>query len=206
MTVKRWKRIAPAALLVVPLTFVPGCGVELAVLGAAASAASTGAAVFKRGKLVGAWMGPFDLVVAAGEIAMGDLGYTLLESDGDAGAGDWTIVAVDEDGDKVTINVDRKTQQLTEFEIDVTWFGQEATARLILKRMAVAINLSATQDGTGDVVLPVPSYVPPAPVPAETENESDTEGTGDDSLNDANPQIEESPRDTAKRQPSGTRP
>lgn len=152
--------MAPAALLVVPLSIVPGCGVELAVLGAAAAAASQGAAVYKRGKLVGSWMGPFDLVVAAGEIAMGDLGYTILESSGDAAKGEWTVVGIDEDGDKVTITIDRKTRQLTEFQIDVTWFGQEATARLMLKRMAVAIDLEAYQDGTGDVV---PNYFPPVP-------------------------------------------
>lgn len=154
------KRIAPAILLAAPLTFLPGCGVELAVIGAAASAASTGSAAYKQGKLVAAWMGSFDLVVAAGEIAFGDLGYSIIESYGSAEKGDWKIVAQDEDGDKVTITVDRKTYELTQFQIDVTWFGKEPTARLILKRMAVAINLGASQDGTGDVI---PLYVPPRP-------------------------------------------
>ncbi|MEM9915731.1 MAG: DUF3568 family protein [Planctomycetota bacterium] len=172
MTWKRCKRIAPAAVLAVTLTLVPGCGVELAVIGAAASAASQGAAVYSRGKLIASWMGPFDLVVAAAEIALGDLGYVILESSGDANDGAWTVVGIDEDGDKVTITVDRKTQQLTEFKIDVTWFGQEATARLILKRMAVAIDLKAYQDGTGNIV-PAPAYVPPAP-DAAPESETDT--------------------------------
>lgn len=181
MTWTRLKRMAPAALLVVPLTVVPGCGVELAVLGAAASAASQGAAVYKRGKLVGSWMGPFDLVVAAGEIALGDLGYTILESSGDAAEGEWTVVGVDEDGDKVTITVDRKTRQLTEFQIDVTWFGQEATARLILKRMAVAIDLEAYQDGTGDVI---PSYFPPVP---ELEPEPETSAEDQTATDPADP-------------------
>ncbi len=161
-----WKRTASAALLAAPLALVPGCGVELAVIGAAASAAAQGSAAYKQGKLVAAWMGPFDLVVTAGEIALGDLGYAIVESSGKAANGDWKIVAKDEDGGKVTITVDRKTLQLTQFQIDVTWFGKEPTARLILKRMAVAIDINAAQDGTGDV----PAFIPPPPVdlPAET--------------------------------------
>ena len=173
MTWKGCKRMAPVAVLAVPLTLLPGCGVELAVIGAAASAASQGAAVYSRGKLTASWMGPFDLVVAAAEIALGDLGYVILESSGTASEGAWTVVGIDEDGDKVTVTVDRKTQQLTEFNIDVTWFGQEATARLILKRMAVAIDLEAYQDGTGSIA-PAPAYVPPAP-DAEPESEADNE-------------------------------
>ncbi|WP_221435370.1 DUF3568 family protein [Algisphaera agarilytica] len=157
-----------AAALAVPLTFVPGCGVELAVIGAAASAASQGAAVYKRGKLTGSWMGPFDLVVAAGEIAMGDLGFVITDSNGDVEEGKWKIVAVDEDGEKVTIKIDRKTHRLTEFQIDVTWFGQEATARLILKRMALAIDIETYEDGTGNIIR---AYVPPPEPEASTEPE-----------------------------------
>lgn len=159
------KRVVTAAALTLPLTFVPGCGVELAVIGAAASAASQGAAVYKRGKLTGSWMGPFDLVVAAGEIAMGDLGFVITDSNGDVEEGKWKIVAVDEDGEKVTITVDRKTHRLTEFQIDVTWFGQEATARLILKRMALAIDIESYEDGTGSIIR---AYVPPTePTPSD---------------------------------------
>ncbi|MEO0515020.1 MAG: DUF3568 family protein [Planctomycetota bacterium] len=164
---KFWKRISSIIVLCLSLSLCPGCGVELAVIGAAASAASSGSAAYKQGKLVASWMGPFDVVVAAGEIAFGDLGYAITESSGNALEGDWKIVATDEDGDKVTIKVDRKTQQLTQFQIDVTWFGKEPTARLILKRMAVAINLETHQDGTGDVpgiptIITAPATDPPA--------------------------------------------
>ncbi|MEM6458327.1 MAG: DUF3568 family protein [Planctomycetota bacterium] len=162
MTTRRGRRIARNCLLI-GLAFGPaGCGVELAVIGAAASAASTGSAVFKQGKLDASWMGPFDLVVAAGEAAMGDLGLVITRSDGDASAGRWTITAVDEEKQKITVTVDRQTVALTEFRIDVGWFGSESTARLVLKRMAVAIGLAADQDGSGDVVVPSP---PPAAEP-----------------------------------------
>ncbi|MEM9417839.1 MAG: DUF3568 family protein [Planctomycetota bacterium] len=154
----RRRSVITAAALTLPLTLVPGCGVELAVIGAAASAASQGAAVYKRGKLTGSWMGPFDLVVAAGEIAMGDLGFVITDSNGDVEDGKWKIVAVDEDGEKVTIKIDRKTHRLTEFQIDVTWFGHEATARLILKRMAHAIDIETYEDGTGNIIR---AYIAP---------------------------------------------
>lgn len=168
MTQKPRKR-ACAVLLAASTVLIPGCaGVELAVIGAAASAASTGAVVFKRGKLVASWMGPFDLVVAAGEVALGDLGFVILESSGDASKGHWKIVGADEEGDKVTITVDRQTSRLTEFQIDVTWFGQEATARLILKRMAYAIDLGAMQDGSGDLMIPSRPLPPISPTPAAT--------------------------------------
>ncbi|MEM1109988.1 MAG: DUF3568 family protein [Planctomycetota bacterium] len=150
-----------------PLLGTPGCGLELAALGAAASAASQGAAAFKRGKLVASWMGPFDVVVASGEAAFGDLGYRIVETTGDAEAGHWKIVAKDEQNDKITIFVNRQTSRLTEFEIDVTWFGRETTARLILKRMATAINLNADQDGTGDILPAAPAEILNGPKPEE---------------------------------------
>jgi len=130
------------------LNLTAGCGVELAMLGAAASAASTGSAVYKQGKLNASWMASFGLVVAAGEAAFKDMGMTIEKSKGDTEKGVWTIVAVNDDGDKITLTVDRKSARLTEFQIDMGWFGREATARLLLKRMAVAINLGAMQDGT----------------------------------------------------------
>jgi len=167
LRLKLRKRFASAGLLVVLILLSPGCGIELAVIGAAASAAAQGSAAYKQGKLIAAWMGPFDLVVASGEVALGDLGYAILQSNGNASKGEWKIVGVDEESEKVTITVNRKTKQFTEFQIDVTWFGKEPTARLILKRMAVAIDLNAEQDGTGDVPA-VPAIIM-APTPEESE-------------------------------------
>ncbi|MEM7625827.1 MAG: DUF3568 family protein [Planctomycetota bacterium] len=147
-----------------------GCGVELAMIGAAASAASSGAAVFKQGKLNASWMGPFDHVVAAGEVAAGELGLTIRSTTGDPVEGRWKTVLLTEDGEKIVIKIARKTPQLTEFQIDVGLSGSEATARLLLKRMAVAIDLDASQDGTGEVV---PEFVP-VPVPERTNPEPGT--------------------------------
>ncbi|MEM8737724.1 MAG: DUF3568 family protein [Planctomycetota bacterium] len=148
--------------------FTAGCGVELAVLGAAASAASSGSAVFKQGKLNASWMGEFEDVIAAGEHAVYDLGLRPTHSLGDPDKGVWKIIARDEHRDTLKIDIRRQTPRLTEFQIDVGWFGRESTARLVLKRMAVAIQLDADRDGTGEAVVPpAPLAAPPQASPAE---------------------------------------
>lgn len=144
------------------LNFTAGCGVELAMLGAATSAASSGSAVYKRGKLNASWMASFDQVVAAGEGAFDDLGMTVTKSKGDEAKGDWAIIAVNEDKNKVKLKIDRKTATLTEFQLDVGMFGKEPTARLILKRMAVALQLGSTEVGTDEAM-----YIPAPPSSAD---------------------------------------
>ena len=138
-----------------------GCGIELAMIGAAASAASQGSAVYKSGKLNVAWMGDFDEVVAAGEIAGNDLGLLIVSTVGDAQEGTWKTKLTTSDGEDIVIKTMRKTPQMVHFQIDVGWFGHESMARLLLKRMAVAIRLDANADGSGEVLLP------PPPAPAE---------------------------------------
>ena len=126
---------------------LPGCGVELAVLGAAASAASTGSAVYRRGKLDASWMARFERVVAAAELAANDLGLELLSSVGDSAAGTWTLTARNAADEKFIVRIERKAPRLIEFQIDIGWFGHEPTARLMLKRMAVAIGLEEERNG-----------------------------------------------------------
>ena len=158
-----------AVVLSLVLLCTGGCGVELAMIGAAASAASQGSAVYKRGKLNASWMGPFDMVVAAGEVAGTDLGLSIKSNTGNPAKGQWVTLFVTDDGDKISVKTTRKTQHLTEFQINVGWFGEESTARLLLKRMAVAINLDANHDGSGEVItLPPPPEAPPTK-PAESE-------------------------------------
>lgn len=148
--------------LCVLVNFTAGCGVELAMLGAASSAASSGSAVYKRGKLNASWMASFDEVVAAGEAAFDDLGMKVTRSKGNEKKGKWAIVAVNDDKNKVKLKVDHKASRLTEFQIDVGLFGKEPTARLILKRMAVALQLGATEVGTDEAM-----YIPAPPSSAD---------------------------------------
>lgn len=106
------------------------------------------------------------MVVAAGEVAGTDLGLLMESSGGNANKGQWETVFFTFEGERIVIRTNRKTPQLVEFQIDVGWFGSEPTARLILKRMAVAINLDSDRDGSGEILLPPP--------PAPSSSGSDT--------------------------------
>jgi hypothetical protein len=164
------RRPLAAVLLAAPLT-LGGCGIELAALGAAASAASQGSAVFQRGKLAVSWMGQLDTVVAATEAAGTDLGLLTRHSSGNVVEGQWRTVMYTHDGDKLVVTVQRKTPEFVQFTIDIGWFGSEPTARLLLKRMAVAIDLDATRDGSGTMLM-----LPPAEDNQESEPASDPDG------------------------------
>lgn len=131
--------------MILVLAFVPGCGVELAVLGAAASAASTGSAVFKQGKLNATVMVPFDEIVRSAEEALGNMGMIITENGGQMRKGTWEMKAETLRRQDVTIRVRRDTAIVTSFQIDVGWFGSETLARLTLKRMAVASDLGDQQ-------------------------------------------------------------
>ncbi len=141
---------------------LPGCGIELAVLGSAASTASTGSAVYKHGKLNASWMAPFWLVRSAAEAAFDDLGLKITRSEGSEELGYWTIVAVNEDDDKAVITIDRKSDRLTEFQIDIGWLGKETTARLILKRMAKYLMVAKTDADMAVIDSPhvKPRFIP----------------------------------------------
>jgi hypothetical protein len=185
---RRALRFTAGLLLVFSLG---GCGVELAVLGAAASAASQGSAVYKRGKLQASWMGQFDMVVAAGEAAGSDLGLLMRSTNGDVAEGEWETVFYTYDGKRIEIRTTRRTPQLIEFQIDVGWFGSESTARLLLKRMAVAINLDANRDGSGEVLLP--TVLPPAPEPEPPSDPEPAREEHDSAPNLNDPDDDEAP-------------
>lgn len=186
---KQWIRALALAGMV---TGVGGCGVELAVLGAAASAASAGSAVYSRGKLQASWLGPFDIVVGAAEEACGDMGLQLMESRGDVTKGVWTIVAMDDQKDKIVVSVRRQTYQLTEFQIDVGLFGKQATARLFLKRMINAIDgiVDEGDDGAAATVMPaLPEVeVDPSTVPKVYDQDgAEQDTTPDPEADDSDP-------------------
>ena len=185
-------------LLIIVAMCSGGCGIELAMIGAAASAASQGSAVYKSGKLNVAWMGNFNQVVTAGEIAANDLGLLIVSTTGNAEGGHWETKLRTRDGDKIEIRTTRKTPQLIQFQIDVGWFGQESVARLVLKRMAVAIRLDANADGSGEVILPLlPAPLAPelAPALAVPVDETSPEA-GDPEPSDADePALYRNPRE-----------
>lgn len=131
-------RITVPAFLLLFTAMMQGCagGLELAAVGAAANAAQAGSTVYKQGKINAAHLAPLDGVVLAGEEAIADLGLVLKKRD-DRRLNRVELFANDETGAKYKIRVFRRTDRLTRYQIDVGWFGHEALARLLLRRMQV---------------------------------------------------------------------
>jgi hypothetical protein len=133
-------------------TLSVGCAVTLAVcaggcataavvsagtmVGLAASAVSTGADVYRMGKLDAADEARFDEWVAAVRAAAAELDLKLAKETND-GKGVWRCTLTDERNSKVRVSVERRTRALCRTRIDVGWFGSESTARLILARVRV---------------------------------------------------------------------
>jgi len=116
------------------LLVLPACtGVEFAVIGAAASGAEFGSAVYKRGKLTAAVNATMDesrrAVIAAAE----ELAFNLQAPDDDWGD-KYTLKSPDAKT-VATVSLATRTEQLTIIRIDVGRLGNEAIARLITKRI-----------------------------------------------------------------------
>ena len=117
-----------------------GCagGIEYAAVGAAATAAQTGETVIKRGKINAAQIATIDDVVAAIREACGELGLEIT-LDQRKKPQDHRITAEDEKGSDHKFRVRRRTDRLTHYQIDVGWFGSNATAKLLLNRVQVRL-------------------------------------------------------------------
>jgi len=135
------------------LLILPACaGIGLAVVGAAASGAQFGAAVYSKGRLTAAVNAPYDmarrailsaaddldLAVQESEPRKSDIRYTLREPDK-------SIVAV--------VYVDERTPSLTMIRVDVGRFGSEAVARLIAKRASTHLAEALDEESGGDEIF-----------------------------------------------------
>jgi hypothetical protein len=117
------------------------------VAGIAASAVSTGAEVYRLGKLDSADEARFDEWIAAVQAAAADL-HLDIERESDNGKGLYRCTLRDERRSKINVIVERRTETLCRTRIDVGWFGSEPTARLILARIRLYEDL--TSPDTGD--------------------------------------------------------
>lgn len=127
------------------LAFLTGCtGLEPAVLGAAASATSAGAAVFSKGRISAAAIANYERVQRGVGSAATDLSLELIyEREGPI----WSKYTLEDDlGKRLTIRVRRRTDTMTQVDIDVGRFGNEAIGRLFLLRLAVHVPNSGLQD------------------------------------------------------------
>ena len=106
------------------------------MVGLAASAASTGADVYRMGKLDAADEARYGEWKLAVRKAAADLHLRKVR-DYDDGQGEWRCTLLDERNAKIKVIVQRRTATIVRTRIDVGWFGSEPTARLILARVRV---------------------------------------------------------------------
>ena len=106
------------------------------IAGIAATSISTGAEVYKWGKLDAVEMDTFEDSVAAVRLAARDLQLKIVKDlKPDAKQDRWSFLLSDDLKDTISIDLDRRTQRLTAMRINVGLFGSEPTARLVLARI-----------------------------------------------------------------------
>ena len=106
------------------------------VAGLAASALTTGADVYRSGKLDAVDMARFDDWVMAVRLASADLHLSIDDERLSTRVPErWQCRLRDERGSAIGVRVERRTETLCRCRIDVGLFGSEPTARLILARI-----------------------------------------------------------------------
>lgn len=104
------------------------------LVGVAAAGISTGADVYRMGKLNSADLARLDQSIDAVHAAAGDMHF-VIEKEEYYATGKWRCTLSDERKTRIRIYLERRTQTLCWTKIDVGIFGSEPTARLILARM-----------------------------------------------------------------------
>ena len=107
------------------------------MVGFAASAVSTGADVYRLGKLDSADEARFDEWIVAVRAAAADLHLKVEKESRNNEKGEWRCTLLDERRAKIKVIVQRRTATLCRTRIDVGWFGSEPTARLLLAHVRV---------------------------------------------------------------------
>ena len=125
-------------LLMMVLSALAGCtGLEPAVIGAAAGATEAGVAVYSKGRISAAAIEDYDDVRLAVRQAAEDLSLEMyFEREDEV----WSRYSMrDERRKSFTVYVRRRTATMTQLDIDVGRFGNEAIGRLLLLRIGVAL-------------------------------------------------------------------
>ncbi len=140
------------ALVLICTLGLTGCGLELATLGAAASATQAGTAVMRSGKLRAAVLIDDEVVYAAAERAVADMGMTVKRTKSDPETGRHVIVCVDDHGQKMKWKIQARTDELTWVQINVGFTGHPPTARLAALRLREALEAALGVSELGDAL------------------------------------------------------
>ena len=169
----------PLLALVLLLPMVSGCaGAALVTLATVADitsgVVSTGADVYKMGKLNSADIARYEECLVAVREAARDMHLKTVEDERHDGKHDiWDFTFRDELNSEIDVSVERRTAALVRIRIDVGLFGSEPTAKLFMAR--IRYHLPAE---------PVPATTQWA-TPPSTMTEPTTEHGGAASLNHA---------------------
>lgn len=150
------RRIVVTLLLTALPLPLAGClaGAELALVGAAANAASSTEAAAKRGRINAAHRASYDEVRAAAEWAVVDLGLKIERVD--EGDERYKVHAQGTGDVFVTVLVWRETDQLTMTQVSVGLFGSTPVGRLVLQQMRVALGEINPAPARAPLQLPEP--------------------------------------------------
>jgi hypothetical protein len=125
-----------------------GCagGLDIAVIGAATSAASSGAGVMSSGKIKVAGMVDAESLRTAVLIAADELDLTIA-SEESPGPRRFSFILKDDRNARLWVHIDQRTDAMSRVEINAGIFGSVPTAKLLLKRIGVALDPDRGDDG-----------------------------------------------------------
>jgi len=138
-----------AVVVLLATCICAGCtGLEPAVIGAAASATKAGAVVFSKGRISAAAIVDYERVQDAIGRASVDLSLELVYEREDEV---WSKYIMRDDLKKrITVRIRRRSATMTQVDIDVGRFGNEAIGRLFLLRLAAQMPNSGLDEIMGD--------------------------------------------------------
>ncbi|MEM4658467.1 MAG: DUF3568 family protein [Candidatus Methanosuratincola sp.] len=119
------------AFLVLSSIGLGGCAAV--VLGGAAAGAGAGTVAYIKGELQATEGVPIDRAWSAARGAVEEMKFVVTSEERDAVKG--RINALGVDNRKIQISLNRKSESVTQVNIRVGVFGDEAVSRLILERM-----------------------------------------------------------------------
>ena len=97
------------------------------IAGIAASSISTGAEVYRLGKLDAVEMDTFEDATAAVRLAASDLELKIVEEKKKKGKDDWSFELSDDVKNTLSVRVQQRTDRLAAIRVDVGIFGSEPT-------------------------------------------------------------------------------
>jgi hypothetical protein len=113
-----------------------GAGCAAVVIGGAA-AAGAGTVAYIRGELRAVESAPLDRVWSASQAAMDDLQFAPTTKDKDGLSA--RLIARTASDKKVTINLAKQGDNVTEIRIRVGFFGDESVSRLVLEKIKLRL-------------------------------------------------------------------